>query len=109
MWKPYKSYRFIDKDPIIDAMRTLMAESGMTIGEIAKASGVSKSCIFNWFEGDTRRPQHASAKAAIIVMGGHLEIVKGDRYRPNGPKPKKGKSLTRIPPLPDSVKNAGKI
>jgi predicted transcriptional regulator len=110
MWKPYKSYRFIDKDPIIDVMRTMMAESGMTIGEIAKASGVSRSCIANWFEGDTKRPQHASTKAAITVMGYHLVAVKGDGYNlVNGSKPKKGKSLTRIPPLPDSVKNAGKI
>jgi|SRR5215471_150874 len=102
MWKPYKSYRFIDKDPIIDQMRTMLSDSGMTYGEVAKASGVSKSCLVNWFEGDTKRPHHASAMAAIIVMGYHMTIVK-DGGRLNGPKRKKAKALVRVPPLPDRV------
>ena len=106
MWKPYKSYRFIDKDPIIDQMRTMLADSGMTYGEVAAASGVSRSCLVKWFEGDTKRPHHASAMAAIIVMGYRMTFVKeGEGYRINGKKSKKKKELIRIPPLPDRVKN----
>jgi len=101
MWKPYKSYRFIDKDPIIDQMRTMLADSGMTYGQVAAASGVSRSCLAGWFDGDTKRPHHASARAAIAVMGYQLTIVKEGHHRPNGPKPKRAKSLPRVPPLAD--------
>jgi len=101
MWKPYKSYRFIDKDPIIDQMRTMLADSGMTYKQVANASGVSKSCLVGWFEGNTKRPHHASARAAISVMGYQLTLVKDGMHRINGPKRNKSKSLARIPPLPD--------
>lgn len=65
----YKSYNFIDKDPIIDRMRTLHEDSGRTFREIRDDSGVSTSTMSAWFNGRTRRPQFATVSAFILSVG----------------------------------------
>jgi hypothetical protein len=75
--KPLKGYRFINKDPVIDKIRTLKADSGMTSVEIEKASGVKASTFDGgWFNGSTRRPQHATVAAVAGAMGYDFVIVK---------------------------------
>lgn len=74
--KIYKSYRFIDKDPIIDRMRTIVQDSGETYTEISNLSGVSAHTLTNWFHGDTKRPQFASLMAVARVLGYELTVVK---------------------------------
>lgn len=61
--KPYKSYRFLTKDPIIDLTRTVVQDSGYSYAEISHASGVSANTMYNWFHGKTRRPQFATIEA----------------------------------------------
>jgi len=41
----YTSYSFIDKDPIIDYVRTVVTDSGKYVGDIAKESGVAEATI----------------------------------------------------------------
>jgi len=72
----YKTYSFVDKDPIIDKVRTAVKDAGMTRGEISRTSGVSTSCMRNWFEGDTKRPQFASVNAVLRAMDFELQIRK---------------------------------
>jgi transcriptional regulator with XRE-family HTH domain len=65
----YKSYMFRDKDPIIDALRTAMADDGATYSEIHDRSGVSTVTQRNWFKGETRRPQFATVAAFARACG----------------------------------------
>ena len=69
----YTTYNFVDKDPIIDVIRTAMDDSKVTIAYIANSSGVSDACIRAWLYGKTKRPQHASIRAVLKALG--VEIV----------------------------------
>jgi hypothetical protein len=75
-FKPYKSYNFKDKDPIIDQLRTIVSDAGATYREINHASGVSVSAIYNWFEGPTCRPTHAAVAAVAAAFGYDMHFVK---------------------------------
>lgn len=72
----YKSYVFVDKDPIIDEIRTIVNESGATYAYISALSGVSSGTLVNWFSGTTKRPQAASINAVLRALGYRLEITK---------------------------------
>lgn len=67
--RPYKSYVFRDKDPVIDQIRTIVEDSRKTINQVAIESGVSSSTMYNWFHGKTRRPQFATVEAAGRACG----------------------------------------
>lgn len=67
----YRTYNFIDKDPIIDRTRTVLQE---TLGDkferrAARLSGVSATTLGNWFRGGTRRPQFATVAAVLSSVG----------------------------------------
>jgi predicted transcriptional regulator len=72
----YKSYMFKDKDPIIDKLRTAMADAGITIKEAAAQSGVPETTLWAWFYGMTRRPQHATLRAVFSAIGYRWEPEK---------------------------------
>jgi len=75
----YKSYNFTDKDPIIDQLRTLVQDSGMSYRDVHDASDVSISCMYQWFHGKTRRPTHAAIMAVIRACGYDLKMVRRAR------------------------------
>ena len=70
----YKSYNFIDKDPMIDQVRTIIMDSTMTYKAIAEASGVTENTIRNWLDGATKRPQAATFNAVLRACGYKLTI-----------------------------------
>ena len=74
----YRSYNFVDKDPVIDELRTVIQREGFMkkggLSKLSTLSGVSYSCYENWFFGETKRPQNASIEATARAMG----------YRRNG-------------------------
>jgi transcriptional regulator with XRE-family HTH domain len=72
----YKSYRFTNKDPIIDRLRTIIADQGATLNYIERKSGVCANTLRNWFHGKTKRPQHATVAAVAAVLGYHIAFVK---------------------------------
>lgn len=69
----YRSYSFVDKDPVIDSLRTIVQREGFMkrggLGRLATLSGVSQTAMDNWFNGPTRRPQNASIEAVSRAMG----------------------------------------
>ena len=71
----YKSYSFVDKDPIIDEIRTVFQDSGVTKQWIEEQSGVTSATLHAWFEGKTRRPQAATVNAVLAsaTLGCRLE------------------------------------
>ena len=71
----YKSYSFVDKDPIIDEVRTVFQDAGVTRQWIENESGVTANTLHAWFEGKTRRPQAASINAVLRALGKKLGVV----------------------------------
>lgn len=72
--KTMSAYRFINKDPVIDELRTKFADSGRKVTgkalrEIAEAGGPTVACMQGWFTGKTRRPQNATVEAAGRAVG----------------------------------------
>lgn len=74
--RTYSAYRFTEKDPAIDAIRTVMQDhfgkrnlSHEDYAEIPENGGPSASTVKHWFEGKTKRPQNATLEAAGRALG----------------------------------------
>ena len=69
--KVYRTYRFIDKDPVIDEIRTLVQDEGLMkkLTIVHQLSGVSTSTLENWFNGDTKSPQNRTIMAVTSSLG----------------------------------------
>jgi len=78
--KVYRSYNFVEKDPIIDATRTLFSDRHASYTDVSQDSGVAVSTIRNWFHGSTRRPQFATVAAVVKSLG-----ARNIRFGKNGP------------------------
>lgn len=70
----YKSYNFVDKDPMIDQVRTVIQDTHMTYKTIAEASGVTAPTIRKWLDGGTKKPQAATFNAVLRACGYKLTI-----------------------------------
>lgn len=73
--KLYKSYNFVDKDPIIDELRTMIQATEISYKEIERRSGVATATLNAWFKGRTKRPQAATVRAVARCMGADLTLV----------------------------------
>jgi len=71
----YKSYSFVDKDPMIDYIRTIINDSGETLKKISEDSGVGTHTISKWLYGETKQPRAASINAVLRALGYKLEVV----------------------------------
>lgn len=65
----YRTYLFLDKDPVIDQMKTALDTSQMSIPAIAEKSGLAEGTLRNWFYGETLRPQFSSVQAFYRAIG----------------------------------------
>lgn len=74
----YRSYRFIDKDPVIDKLRTIVNDEGLTDSEAARIATLSPATTHNWFFGKTRRPQFASIAAVTSSLGYDIKFERRD-------------------------------
>lgn len=72
----YKSYSFVDKDPIIDRMRTIVDDESDSYKDVHLRSGVSTSTLHNWFKGGTKRPQFATIMAVARSLGYDMNLTK---------------------------------
>jgi hypothetical protein len=68
----------LDKDPVVDELRTLVQDEGMAkkLYNLAELASLSPGTIYNLFEGDTRKPQHATVMAIITCLGYRRQFVK---------------------------------
>jgi hypothetical protein len=76
----YRNYRWVDKDPLIDALRTVCQDEGLTNYEAHCITGISTTTFKGWFDGETRRPQNATATQAAAALG----YVRRDELRHDG-------------------------
>lgn len=74
----YSAYVFRNKDPAIDAFRTVAQDhfgkrnlSHEDYDEVHTNGGPSGSTVKAWFEGKTKRPQNATLEAAGRALGYH--------------------------------------
>lgn len=76
--KVYRTYNFIDKDPVIDEIRTLVQDVHMMarLNDVGTLSGVSPSTLRNWFGGITKRPQNATTMAVVTALGYERKFVR---------------------------------
>ena len=75
----YKSYSFKDKDPVIDRLRTMIADEGVSYVEVEGRSGVRAQTLYNWFSGPTKRPQYATIMAVARALDYKQRFVKKGR------------------------------
>jgi len=94
--KTYGSYVFKDKDPSIDELRTVIEDHyGAKIHnalfvDIEALGGPASSTMYNWFFGDTLRPQNPTLEAAGRAIGYKRQWVKFKDVKANGAaKPKR--------------------
>lgn len=74
----YRTYQFVDKDPIIDKVKTMIQDERLfgQLGTVGELSGVSTSTLNNWFHGPTKRPQHATVAAVSSSLGYEMGFKK---------------------------------
>src|SRR5262245_22589037 len=75
-------YRFIDKDPIIDVIRTVLQRGGnlsqSQLDRVSYESGVAASTIHSWLFGYVRRPQSLSTRFVLEACGVSISYVDSD-------------------------------
>jgi predicted transcriptional regulator len=64
-----KDYRRIDKDPVIDLIRTAFQQTKADINAVAEKAFVRPQTIRNWLNGDTKRPWNITADCVLSVLG----------------------------------------
>jgi DNA-binding phage protein len=70
----YPSYLFVEHDPVLDAIDTIIADSGKSLTYVATNSGIARTTLDNWRLRKTKRPQFATVAAVIRACGGELTI-----------------------------------
>ncbi len=78
MLRLYRTYNFVNKDPVIDEVRTVLKDEGLIkrLGIVHELSGVSVSTLKNWFDGDTKKPQNPTIEAVLTSLGYVRKIEK---------------------------------
>ena len=100
----YKSYNFIDKDPMIDEIRTVVEQSGASLKWLHGESSVHTNTMSNWFNGKTRKPQAATMNAVLRALGKKLGIVDDHvvivpiegRIQPAAPRPPSARHVVQM-------------
>jgi hypothetical protein len=74
-------YSWIDKDPELDRLKAVIAESGWTLERIEReteANGhrCSRWTLMAWMYGSTKRPQNASMNNVLAALGYERQWVK---------------------------------
>ena len=70
-----RPYNFIDKDPIIDVMRTAIQDQGLSLDEVAELAEMSVATLWSWFHGKTKKPQYASIYNVCLALGGKVDFT----------------------------------
>jgi hypothetical protein len=84
-------YRFINKDPIIDVIRTAIQRRGNAspeqINRIAFDAGIHPGTLHNWLDGDTRRPLSITTRFVLEALGVTVRYIDQDDKPIKMPEP----------------------
>lgn len=76
----YPHYLFVDHDPILDQVDTVIADSGMALSGVAAIAHISPTTLSNWHLRKTKRPQFATVAAVLRAIGADIVVTyKGKR------------------------------
>jgi hypothetical protein len=76
----YRTYRWIDKDPIIGAVKTIVQDEKLKNNAVHEITGIATATLDGWFNGGTRKPQNVTVTAVASGLG----YVRRDRLLPDG-------------------------
>ncbi len=78
IYRTLRTYRFTDKDPVCDELKTVVQDMGLfkNLAHVADLANLHKSTVSNLFHGKTRKPQNATCMAILTSLGYKREIVK---------------------------------
>ena len=76
----YRTFRWLDKDPTIDAIRTVVQDEHLKEGAVSSISGVASATLKAWFGGATKKPQNATLTAVSSALG----YVRHDKLNTDG-------------------------
>jgi transcriptional regulator with XRE-family HTH domain len=65
----YTHYNFVDKDPIIDRVATIIKGMGLSLKEVEKITGISYSTLRAMFIGKTVSPKFSTIARVVIGLG----------------------------------------
>jgi transcriptional regulator with XRE-family HTH domain len=77
IFRTLRTYRFLDKDPVVDELRTLVGDRGLDkqLGHLAELAGVARSTVHNLFNGETKKPQNRTVMGIATSIGYRREWV----------------------------------
>lgn len=71
--KTLRTYRYIDKNPVIDVVRTAIQDVGLFnkkgLKIVATLSSLGDKTLPSWFYEDVRDPKHSSVMAVMTAIG----------------------------------------
>jgi transcriptional regulator with XRE-family HTH domain len=62
----HSHYNFVDKDPIFDRLKTIIDGHGLTLKQVADASGVTYQTLYGWFHGKTHNAYYSTVCRVVI-------------------------------------------
>jgi len=73
-----RPYHYIDKNPVIDKVRTMLQDVGLInkLGIVANLSTMNKATFEGWFDGDVKDPRHSSIARVTESVGYELTLRK---------------------------------
>lgn len=97
-----RGYEFVEKNPVIDKLRTLAQKRGLfnKLGIIEELSSVKRATLKGWWHGSTRRPQHHTVMAVVGALGFREEFVEDGALDVEAERKKAATWRAKQPPPP---------
>ena len=70
------SYRFLDKDPVCDVLRTIIQDDGRSPTAIAREARLADHTVLNILYGVTRKPRGTTVALIFMACGYTLTAIK---------------------------------
>lgn len=82
IYRNYSEFDDMGKDPVIGRIRQMVEKEHLTkkLGIVHEISGVSRSTLYNWFNGETKRPQYATIMAVAAAMNYKMTFRQEERF-----------------------------
>jgi transcriptional regulator with XRE-family HTH domain len=64
----YTHYNFKDRDPVFDRLFAIIDGHGLSLKQVADASGVTYQTLRNWKSGKTRNAYYANVVRVVIGL-----------------------------------------
>jgi transcriptional regulator with XRE-family HTH domain len=78
-----RTYRFMDKDPVCDEVRTLIQDEGLyeALGKVAILAGIARQTVDKLLNGETKRPQNRTIMAITTGLGYERSWTKKRKFK----------------------------